>query len=106
MRLLSACEPVHPSPCSGLCSNPVSFSVPDGHTFESGPLGTRASCHETSSKLLAGTSSNFGDRTLTVNGREMPSSGNWPYPLPPQRNEGYCIRTTASQFSSARFTVR
>ena len=106
MGCLSVCEPVHPSPCSGLCANPVAFSVPDGTTFDSGPLGTNATCHETTSELLTGTSEDFGNRTLTVNGRQMPSSGNWPYPLPPQRNHGYCIQTTPSQSGAASFTVR
>jgi hypothetical protein len=106
MRCLSVCEPVHASPCSGLCNNPVELSVPDGTTFQSGALGSAATCHETTSELIAGSCSNFDSgRTLTVNGRKMPCNGNWPYPLPPQRNHGYCIQATAGN-SSAVFTAR
>ncbi len=106
MSCLSVCKPVHASPCSGLCANPVEFSVPDGTTFQSGSLGTGATCHETTSELLKGSCSNFASgRKLTVNGRLMPCSGDWPYPLPPQRNEGYCVQTTAGS-SEAGFSAR
>jgi hypothetical protein len=27
----------------------------------------------------------------------------WPYPLPPQRNHGYCIQTTAGNSPNASF---
>jgi hypothetical protein len=95
MGCLSVCEPTHAPPCSGLCANPVGFIVPDGTTFQSGPLGAVATCHETTSELKTGACNGFaGGRTLTVNGRKMPCDGSWPYPLPPQRNHGYCIQTT------------
>jgi hypothetical protein len=107
MACLSICEFVHPSPCSGLCNDPVEFSVPDNANFQSGNLGTDATCHETTSELLSGTCWEFsGGRQLTVNGRVMPcGSGNWPYPLPPQRNDGYCIQTTAGNQPWAGFAV-
>ncbi len=106
MRCLSVCEPVHPMPCSGLCNDPVEFSVPDGTTFQSGPLGTSATCHQTTSELLTGSCSGFASgRTLTVNGRNMDCNGDWPYPLPPQRNHGYCIQTTAGS-SPASFSAK
>jgi spore coat protein A len=107
MACLSVCEFIHPSPCSGLCNNPVVFTVPDNRTFRSGDLGTDATCHETTSELLSGTCSSFSaGRQLTVNGRVMPcGSGNWPYPLPPQRNDGYCIQTTAGNQPWAAFAT-
>jgi hypothetical protein len=107
MACLSVCEFIHPSPCSGLCNDPVEFTVPDNRTFRSGDLGTGATCHETTSELLSGTCSSFaGGRQLTVNGRVMPcGSGNWPYPLPPQRNDGYCIQTTAGNQPWAAFVT-
>ncbi len=106
MGCLSVCEPVHAGPCSGLCNGPVEFSVPDGTTFQSGSLGSAATCHETTAELLTGSCSGFASgRKLTVNGREMPCNGGWPYPLPPQRNHGYCIQTTAGS-SSAAFTAK
>ncbi len=96
MSCLSVCQPVvHVSPCSGLCSSPVTFTVPDG-TTASFTLGADATCHATTSELLSGTSAGFsGGRTLTVNGRAMPQNAPFPYPLPPQRNMGYCIQTNA-----------
>ncbi len=67
------------------------LSVPDGTPFQSSPLGAGATGHQTTSRLLSGKGQNFqAGRTLTVNGREMPSQGDWPYRLPTQRKEGYC----------------
>ena len=106
MGCLSVCEPVHPGPCSGLCNNPIPFTVADGGNFQSGPLGAGATCHETTSELLSGTSSSFaGGRKLTINGRAQPTTGNWRYPLPPQRNHGYCIQTTAGNQPWAAFAA-
>jgi FtsP/CotA-like multicopper oxidase with cupredoxin domain len=107
MDCLSVCQPVqHVSPCSGLCSNPTTITVPDGTTFDSGSLPAGEACYATTSELLTGESVGFtGDRTLTVNGRQMASSGQWRYPLPPQRNEGYCIQTTSTQ-AGGSFRVR
>ncbi len=103
---------VHASPCSGLCTNPVAFSVSDGTTFASGALSKAASCHETTSKLVTGQCQSFAaGRYLTINGKEMPCNGNgsghaWGATLPTQRNHGYCIRTNAGNSPNARFTVR
>jgi len=107
MGCLSVCEPIHPSPCSGLCSNPVSFSVPDNSNFQSGNLGAGATCHETTAELASGTCFNFAaGRQLTINGRPQTcNSGNWAYPLPPQRNMGYCIQTNAGNQPWAGFAA-
>ena len=76
-----------PTPCSGLCNNPVVFSVADGSNFQSGNLGTGAVCFETQSRLQLGESSSFASpRQLTVNGRVEPLNGNWNNPLPPMRH--------------------
>ena len=108
MACMSVCEPVEPTPCSGLCNSPVAFSVPDGNTFQSGHLGNGATCHETTSELLSGTCRNFaGGRDLTINGREIAcdsGESGFGYPLPPQRHEGYCIQTTAGE-RTASFTA-
>jgi hypothetical protein len=94
------------TPCSGLCDSPVDFSVPDGNVFQSGQLGTGATCHETTSEILSGSCSNFsGGRRLTVNGKQMPCNGTWSYPLPTQRNHGYCIQTTAGSGANASFNA-
>lgn len=106
MNCLSVCQPVnHVSPCSGLCSVPVTFTVPDGAIFTA-TLGTGATCHATFSELASGSSTGFsGDRTLTINGRAQAQNAAFRYPLPPQRNMGYCIQTNAGA-AGASFTVQ
>lgn len=105
---LGECDEVVRSPCSGLCDNPNTFTVPDGTTFRSGALGNGAACFATESEILTGTCTGLGSgRTLTVNGKVQPCNGsNWAYPLPGQRNHGYCIQTTAGAGSTASFTTR
>jgi FtsP/CotA-like multicopper oxidase with cupredoxin domain len=103
---LSYCQPQQARPCSGLCNNPVRFSVADGSTFQSGNLGTGTTCFETTSRLFQGSSSGFvAGESLTVNGRTEPLNGNWNYPLPPMRDDGYCIQTTTGNQSSANFSA-
>jgi spore coat protein A len=95
-----------PTPCSGLCNNPVVFTVADGSNFQSGNLGTGATCFETQSRIQGGESSSFASgRQLTVNGRVEPLNGNWNSPLPPMRHNGYCIQTTAGNNSFAAFSA-
>ena len=102
---LAVCDEVKATPCSGLCSNPTAFTVPDGSLFQSGSLGSSATCHETHSEVLSGSCTNFaGGRKLLINGRQICDGGNdsWSYPLPTQRNHGYCVQTTSGN-SSASF---
>ncbi|HLK92628.1 MAG TPA: carbohydrate-binding protein [Polyangia bacterium] len=95
-----------PTPCSGLCNNPVVFSVAPNGNFQSGNLGTGATCFETQSRLQGGESTNLvAPRQMTVNGRVEPQTGNWTYPLPPMRHNGYCIQTTAGNQSFAAFSA-
>ena len=59
------------------------------------------------SELLTGTCTGLGTRTLTINGKLQRCDGsNWAYPLPSQRNYGYCIQTTAGAGATASFTAR
>jgi hypothetical protein len=110
---MSDCETTKAHPCSGLCNNPIVFSVPDFGTFNSPVLGTGAACFETSSTLKIGTNSNFASpRTLTVNQRLEPLNGSWISPIagnnnhmPPMRNEGYCIQVGAGA-AGASFQVK
>jgi len=105
---LAECDEHLQSPCSGLCSNPSSFTVPDGVAFDSGAIGTGAGCFETESEILTGSCSGLANgRQLTLNGKVMPCNGNdWAYPLPPQRNYGYCIQVTAGNGPNASFEAR
>jgi spore coat protein A, manganese oxidase len=94
------------SPCSGLCSNPVAFSVPDGTTYASGGIGPSAGCYETTSELAGGSCQPSG-RKLTMNGRPMLCNGQpWPLPLPTQRHHGYCFQIEAGPPPSASFSVQ
>jgi len=103
---LAYCQPQQLRPCGGLCNNPVVFSVADGSNFQSGNLGTGERCFETRSRLALGESSSFqSPRQLMVNGRVQNLNGNWSYPLPPLRNDGYCIQVTDGQFPWAAFAV-
>ena len=103
---LPVCLTTHATPCSGLCENPISFTVADGANFQSGPIGTGAACYETTSELLSGASSSFvSPRRLTVNGVVMPLNGTWPQPLPGQRHHGYCIQTDTGNQPWASFTA-
>jgi FtsP/CotA-like multicopper oxidase with cupredoxin domain len=104
---LPAClTEIRATPCSGLCNDPVSFSVPDGTTFQSGSLGTGEVCYETESELLGGACSGFTDgRQLSINGTAL-ACGNeespFPHPLPPQRNHGYCFQAPSGACSRGR----
>jgi hypothetical protein len=85
----------HARPCSGLSEDPIVFTVPDEDTFLSTP-DKKTVYYETLSQLKQITVSNSSHRgsdgKVTVNGREMKKGVN--YPLPPQRNHGYCIETS------------
>ncbi len=89
-------------PCASYCSNPVQFSG----NFQSGNLGTGATCHETTGNLNGGVCGNFtGGRTLSVNGQVMScNNGNWPS-LPQKVNGGYCVTTTAGNWAWAYFAT-
>jgi FtsP/CotA-like multicopper oxidase with cupredoxin domain len=104
---LARCDEHVQSPCSGLCNDPTSFAVPDLSVFNSGPLGSGAGCFETEAEILSGRCTGFGGgRRLTINGRAVTCNGTpWAYPLPPQRNLGYCIQTTAGVSPNASFQV-
>lgn len=90
-------------PCSAYCSNPVNFTGPN---FQSGNLGTNATCHQTTANLAGGVCGNFvSGRQLRVNGQLMSCTGNWPSPLPAKVNGGYCVYTTAGNHPWAYFAT-
>lgn len=90
--------PAHP--CSGIAEEHVMFTVPDGETFCSTP-SKYPIYYETMSKLLAITVPYLKHgQSVTVNGREMKPGLN--YPLPPLRNDGYCIKTSGGAIFKAQ----
>jgi len=93
-----------PRPCADHCSNPTRFTFTN--SYQSGNLGTGATCHETTSPLHGGTCGNFvNPRKLLVNGVQMPCNyAPWPS-LPAAKNGGYCIQTTGGNHAYAAFTT-
>jgi hypothetical protein len=92
------------SPCAGVCTNPTEFSW--SGSYQSGALGTGATCRETIHPLSGGNCTNFASgRQLRVNGTLMScNSGNWPS-VPTPVNGGYCVTVTAGNQSYAAFTL-
>ncbi|HKO53351.1 MAG TPA: family 16 glycosylhydrolase [Polyangiaceae bacterium] len=91
------------TPCAGLCTSPVVFA---SNNYNSGNLGTGATCHQTTATLTGGVCGNLSSgRKLTVNGVQMSCTANWPSPLPAKRNGGYCVQTTAGNYAWAFFST-
>jgi endo-1,3-1,4-beta-glycanase ExoK len=91
------------TPCTGLCTNPVVFNT---NNFNSGNLGSGATCYQTSVALNGGVCGNLASgRKMTVNGVAMSCTSNWPSPLPAKRNGGYCVQTTAGDYPWAYFAT-
>jgi len=90
------------SPCASYCQNPVSFSG----NFQSGNLGTGATCYQTTGNVNGGNCGNFQNpRALFVNGTQMTCNHqNWSS-LPAKVNGGYCVYTTAGNHPWAYFTT-
>jgi len=90
------------SPCASFCQNPIGFSG----NFQSGNLGTAATCHQTTGNLGGGNCGNFvNPRQLFVNGTQMPCNNqNWSS-LPAKVNGGYCVYTTSGNHPWAYFTT-
>jgi glucose/arabinose dehydrogenase len=91
------------APCATYCSNPTSFS---NSNYQSGNLGTGATCHQTTANLAGGVCGNFASgRTLSVNGKVMTcAGGNWGT-LPAKVNGGYCVYTNAGNHAWAFFST-
>jgi subtilisin family serine protease len=92
------------APCAGLCNNPVNFTI--NSSFQSGNLGTGAVCYQTTSPVHGGICGNFvSPRVLRVNGVQEPCNNtNWSS-LPLPRDGGYCVQTTAGNYSWASFSL-
>jgi hypothetical protein len=87
-------------PCMGLCATPIVFTTA---MYNSGSLGTGATCHETTANLQGGGCSNCTGRTFSINGTLIPqTSSNWPS-LPAKVNGGYCLQAGAGGVDYASF---
>jgi hypothetical protein len=93
-----------PNPCAGLCDNPTFITI--NGNYQSGNIGTGTTCFQTTSPVIGGNCGNFvSPRTLKVNGEvKTCNNQNWST-VPATRNGGYCIQTTAGNYSYAFFTL-
>jgi hypothetical protein len=90
-------------PCAAYCSNPTTFG---GGNYNSGNLGTGATCHETTGNINGGVCGNLaGGRTLSVNGQQMNCNGAGWSSLPAKVNGGYCVRATPGNYAWAYFVT-
>jgi hypothetical protein len=97
-------RPVTARPCASYCSNPKTFTIVND--YQSGNLGSNATCHETTSPLHGGVCGNFvSPRKLYVNGVEMRCNWTpWQW-IPPAKNGGYCVHTTSGNYPWAAFAL-
>jgi len=91
-------------PCAGLCANPKNITW--SGSYQGGQIGTGAVCLQTTQVVHGGNCGNFvAPRTLSVNGQTRPCNNqNWPT-IPPARNGGYCVQTTAGNQPWAFITL-
>lgn len=101
-RGLAVCQPVYPSPCSGLCEDPVSFtSGSDGFRSPEAVEGT--ACYETTSPLTGIRVPDLQNgKSLLINGKVLPADDNNELVLPLSRNHGYCIQPPTGTIFEAR----
>jgi hypothetical protein len=88
-------------PCMGLCAGAT--SVPPN--TNSGALGTATTCHEVVGTITGVVCGNFAaPRTLSINGTVV-NCGGGNMPLPAKKNGGYCLQSTAGNYSYAYFAT-
>lgn len=91
-------------PCAGLCASPITFT---STSFQSGNLGTAATCHQTTASLTAGNCGNFASgRTFKINNVTQTCTMSYAsFTLPSKRNGGYCFQASAGGEAWASFTT-
>jgi hypothetical protein len=87
------------NPCASLCTSPVVFT---SQNYQSGNLGTGATCHETTASIAGGNCSNLSSRTIKVNNTTVSCNG---WTMPAKRNGGYCIQVSAGSPSYTSFAT-
>jgi hypothetical protein len=88
-------------PCAAFCTAPKVFSTA---SFQSGNLGTSATCQETTATLTGINCGNMSSRTLSINGTVV-NCGSTNLTAPPKVNGGYCFQTTAGGTAAAYFST-
>jgi len=91
-------------PCSRYCANPLVFSW--SGSYQSGQLGTGLVCRETTQAVHGGNCGGVAaGRQLFVNGQTMAcNTQNWTS-IPAAVNGGYCVTTTAGNYTWAAFAL-
>jgi hypothetical protein len=89
------------NPCASFCTSPTVFST---SAYQSGNLGTAASCRETTATLTGINCGNMSSRSLTVNGTVV-NCGGTNLVAPPKVNGGYCFQASAGGSTSAYFST-
>jgi hypothetical protein len=88
------------APCDGLCSGAVVYTA---QSYNSGNLGTAATCHQTTANLQGLVCGNFASgRTFSINGTVVSCTGG-SVSLPAKRNGGYCLQASAGNYAWAYF---
>ena len=87
------------TPCGGLCASPTLMTT---KPYQSGNLGSGATCHETTLNLTTALCGSFNSRTFSINGVQTSCSN---VVLPPKRAGGYCFQASAGEPSWAWFSA-
>ena len=91
------------NPCDSYCPSRIIFN---DARYQSGNLGSSATCHETTAPLTSGLCGNFSEaRKLYVNGVEMTCDWSQHWTLPSAVNGGYCITTSSGDYDWASFAT-
>jgi hypothetical protein len=90
------------APCTGLCAGPTSFSLAN---YNSGNLGTGATCHQTLANVVGTNCGNFvSPRTFRINDVPVTCNGG-NVTMPPKRNGGFCFQASAGNHPWAYFAT-
>jgi hypothetical protein len=98
----NVCGAAGTTPCASLCTSPTVFAGP---SYQSGNLGTGATCHQTVANLAGAVCGNFvAPRTFRVNDVQVSCTGG-NITLPAKRNGGYCFQASTGNQPWAYFST-
>lgn len=99
--------PLPANPCAGYCTNPVPISWDPLRDYQSGGLGSGTTCREVRQYFDGLWCGNFvGGKQLIINGTVMNCAGTGGNTTPPPpQNGGYCIQSTAGDYSWAAYAL-